>query len=379
MAEERNQPFRRVVIVGLGLIGGSIAAAAKRLPQPPEIRAVDVDAEGIGWAIANDLVTAGLDPDSASRAGWYGPGAADLIVVATPARFAEECFRTIALAGFDGVVTDVASTKSAVVSSGERLFASTPATFVGGHPMAGSEKSGVTASSATLFDGAYYVLTPTRTTDTQAFGRLHAFVTSLGARVVSVDPAVHDEAVAVVSHVPHVAAAALITLALRHVHGGEDVLRLAAGGFKDMTRIAAGSPQLWTGICLDNGPALVQGLRELSEVLDDFTQRVEASDAAGVDAWLTEAADVRRGLPARYVPAVTSLMEITLPVADRPGVVSDVTTAVSRAGCNIEDISIDHLSEDTALLRLLVTDEGDLMALVADLEARGFEPSARPL
>jgi prephenate dehydrogenase len=213
-----------------------------------------------------------------------------------------------------------------------------------------------------------------------AYRMVHAFVTSLGARVVSVDAAAHDDAVAIVSHVPHVTASALVELASsRAEEAGAELLRVAAGGFKDMTRIAAGSPDLWTGICLDNADALVAGLSGLEGVLAEFRERVAAGDAEGVRALLATAADARRALPAHWVPATTRLRELSVPVSDRPGVVGIVTTAASRAGCNIEDIEIDHQSEDSAVLRLVLTDEGSVEALLADLEARGFTPVLRPL
>lgn len=146
-----------------------------------------------------------------------------------------------------------------------------------------------------------------------------------------------------------------------------------------MTRIAAGSPDLWTGICLDNADAVAAGLAGLEQVLSDFRARVTAGDAEGVRALLAGAADVRRALPAQWVPATARLRELSVPVSDRPGVVGIVTTAASRAGCNIEDIEIDHRSEDSAELRLVLTDEGDVEALIADLQARGFAPLLRPL
>jgi prephenate dehydrogenase len=368
---------QRLTVVGLGLIGGSVAAAARRAGVR-RVRAVDPDPETLGFAVAEHLADEALTPDAASSAGWFRGDAADLIVLGTPVAMTTGWLARLAEEGYSGVVSDVASTKRAVVQAAER--AGGAFRFVGGHPMAGSERSGVTAASATLFDGVYYILTPTATTDMDAYRKVHAFVTSLGARVVSVDAAAHDEAVAIVSHVPHVAAAALVELAnTRAEEAGADLLRLAAGGFKDMTRIAAGSPDLWTGICLDNAPAVIAGIGGLESVLADFRRSVEAGDADAVRAWLAGAADVRRALPAQWVPATTRLRQLTVPVTDQPGVVGIVTTAVSRAGCNIEDIEIDHQSEDSAVLRLVLTDEGDAEALLADLSERGFAVELRPL
>ena len=300
------------------------------------------------------------------------------MVLATPAIVTEEWMRRLGEQGYDGVVTDVASTKGGVLQAA-REHLGAKASFVGGHPMAGSERSGIGAARADLFDGAYYVLTPTPETDMDAYRRVHSFVAALGARVISVDAAAHDEAVAIISHVPHVAAAALVDLAKSHAGEGDELLRLAAGGFKDTTRIAAGSPELWTGICLDNASAVSDGLDELTRVLSTFSHLVRAGDERGVRTWLENTAEVRRSLPAQWVPATEHLTELLIPVSDRPGVISEVTSAVGRFGCNIEAIEIDHQSEDTAVLVLVLTDEGDMESLVGDLGDRGFEPRLRPL
>jgi prephenate dehydrogenase len=185
--------------------------------------------------------------------------------------------------------------------------------------------------------------------------------------------------VAIVSHVPHVTAAALVDLASAHSGNRGELMRLAAGGFKDTTRIAAGSSDLWTGICLDNARALVEGLAELRERLEGFEIVLQAGDAEAVRAWLERAAEVRRSLPAQWVPATARLTELVVPMLDRTGVVAEITGAVSGAGCNIEGIDIDHQSEDTAVLVLVLTDEGDFDALVTDLLGRGYDPRLKPL
>ncbi|MBN2847592.1 MAG: prephenate dehydrogenase/arogenate dehydrogenase family protein [Coriobacteriia bacterium] len=370
--------IRGLTVIGLGLVGGSVALAARRAHPGMSIRAVDTDSASISFALNAGIASEAVTPEEAAGAGWFGPDATDLVLLGTPVAATLTWLDELAERGYSGIVTDVASTKRAVVEHAGALGATYH--FVGGHPMAGSERSGVVAATPTLFDGGYYILTPSASTDMTAYRRVHAFVTSLGARVVSVDAAAHDEAVAVVSHVPHVAAAALVELARERAdRAGADLLRLAAGGFKDMTRIAAGSPELWTGICLDNAPAVIAGLSDLERVLAEFRRRVERGEAAAVRAWLSGPAEVRRALPAQWVPATAELVELSVPVTDRPGVVGIVTTAVSRAGCNIEDIEIDHQSEDSAVLRLVLTDEGDVDGLLEDLAAHGFSPLLRPL
>jgi len=372
-------PFRTIAVIGVGLIGGSFAAAAKRLDAPPRVLGVDPDADSLVYALGHGIVDIALAPDDAIAAGWFGPESdVDLVVLATPASFAEEWLAKLSSAGYAGLVTDVASTKSGVLDAAARVLTS-GATFVGGHPMAGSELSGVTAAKPDLFDGAYYILTPTKSTDPEAFRRLHTFVSSLGARVITVEPSEHDRAVAIISHVPHVTASALVDLAKAHAGEGDELLRLAAGGFKDTTRIAAGSPDLWTGICLDNAEALSSGLDELCKVLTDFAGHVRNRDADAIRSWLARAADVRRALPSQWVPATSALWELLIPMIDRPGIVAEVTSAVGRAGCNIEAIEIDHQSESSAVLVLVLTDEGDHAQLVRELESLGFEPRLRSL
>ena len=370
--------FHRIAVVGVGLIGGSIAAALKRLPDAPTVVGIDVDAAGLAFAMGAGFIDEASLVDEPSALAWLSDDGVDLVVLATPARCAVDWLRRLGDSGFQGVVTDVASTKSGVVAAANAALPD-PSRFVGGHPMAGSERSGVTAARADLFDGAYWLLTPARDTDPDVYSSMHALVSAIGARVISVDAASHDEAVAIVSHVPHVTAAALVGLAAAHSGERGELMRLAAGGFKDTTRIAAGSADLWTGICLDNATALTDGLAELRERLATFESLVRGRDAEAIRAWLDSAAEVRRTLPAQWVPATARLAELAVPMLDRPGVVAEITGAVSRAGGNIEGIDIDHQSEDTAVLVLVLTDEGDLDGLVGDLRSRGYEPRLSPL
>ena len=370
--------FRSVAIVGVGLIGGSLAAGLKRMDDGPRVVGIDTDAASLDVAVSRGIIDEGSLPESDAARAWLGEDGVDLVVLATPARFVEEWLRTLALQRFPGVVTDVASTKSGVLAAVRDVLPD-PSRFVGGHPMAGSELSGVSAAKADLFDGAYWLLTPSADTDPDAFSAMHALVTGIGARVISVDAASHDEAVAIVSHVPHVTAAALVDLAAAHSGERGELMRLAAGGFKDTTRIAAGSAELWTGICLDNAVALSEGIEELRGRLEGFETVLRARDTEAIRAWLERAAEVRRSLPAQWVPATTQLTELAVPMLDRTGQVAEITGAASRAGCNIEGIDIDHQSESSAVLVLVLTDEGDFGTLIGDLKQRGYEPVMRPL
>lgn len=370
--------FDRICVIGIGLIGGSVAAACRSLPGAPKVYGIDADPVTVKEAVELGVVDQAAVSGSAQAGEWLSRDGVELVVLATPAVAAVEWLRVLGASGFAGVVTDVASTKAGVVAAA-RKHLTVPTHFVGGHPMAGSERSGVRAASADLFDGAYWILTPAADTDASAYSGVHALVSDLGARVVTVDAKRHDEAVAVVSHVPHVAAAALCDVAGAHSGEGGELLRLAAGGFKDTTRIAAGSPELWTGICIDNADALAAALREFRLSLGEFEAMVRGRDAESIRAWLESAAGIRRSLPVQWVPATTQLTQLVVPMVDRPGVVAEVTSAVSRAACNIEGIDIDHATEDRALLILVLTDEGDLSRLATELVDLGYEPRFTPL
>ena len=367
-----------MAVVGVGLIGGSFAAALKRLEPAPRVFGIDTDAGALEWAIAHGILDSGALPDASDSSEWLGPQGVGLVVLATPAAQVVEWIERLGGSGYSGVVTDVASTKTAVIEAAERHLTG-GARFVGGHPMAGSELSGVEAADGALFQGVYYVLTPTPDTDLGAYRKVHALVSGLGSRVISVSPREHDEAVAVVSHVPHVAASALVGVAVARAGKDGELLRLAAGGFKDTTRVAAGSPELWTGICMDNATAVAGGVDELRRALGEFAAMLRHGDSNGVHAWLARAADVRRSLPAQWVPATSALTEVSVPMVDRPGVIAEITTAASRAGCNIEAIEIEHLSESSARLVIVLTDEGDVVRFIDEVRAAGHAPQIRPL
>jgi prephenate dehydrogenase len=170
-----DDKIRRVVIIGVGLIGGSFALAMKSLEEPPEVRGIDTSAESLEWALANGVLDRASHADDPLATEWLSRGGSDLVVVATPATHTIEWLSRLGKAGFDGIVTDVASTKSAVLAAAQSLLVD-PSRYVGGHPMAGSERSGVTAARADLFVGAYWLLTPSKGTEADAFRTVHALV-----------------------------------------------------------------------------------------------------------------------------------------------------------------------------------------------------------
>ena len=204
-------------------------------------------------------------------------------------------------------------------------------------------------------------------------------ITGIDARVISIPREAHDRAVAIVSHVPHFVASSLVMLMEEAAGEKQTVMRLAAGGFKDTTRIAAGSPKLWCGIAFDNAAQIEQGLKEMQRILADFERALEEGDRARLTQLLDEAARTRRALPAAWVPSTERLLDVRIPMANRTGVVAQVTTIASSVGCNIQSIEIDHVTEDSAVLDMVLTDEGDIGKLSYLLIDAGYAVSLSPL
>ena len=372
-----DQAFRRIAVVGFGLVGASFAAAVRAAYPDTRVLAVDIDERTLAEAVERGWATDGALPDDPAFERFVGDGC-DLVVLATPVGAAERYFEDLARWDYRGIVTDTASTKARITALAERVLPH-PENFVPGHPMAGSDVNGIEGARPDLFKGAHWILCPDADTPAEHFPRLHELVTSIGARVIALPREDHDEAVAVVSHVPHIMASSLVQLASRHADDQQALMRLAAGGFKDSTRIAAGSPELWCGIAFDNKDALSDGLDEIRGIIGAFADALASDDRAALTALLADAAAARRALPAAWVPSTERLLEVRIPMEDRPGVVAEVTTVTSSVGCNIQSIEIDHVTEDSAVLSLVLTDEGDIGQLSAQLINAGFSVSFSPL
>lgn len=348
----------RANIVGVGLIGGSIGLALRAGGWT--VSGVDHDGARTARALELGVIDeVGLDPD------------AEVTFVATPVRTVAEAARK-ALAGTTGLVTDVGSVKAPIVTAVDDRR------FVGGHPMAGSEQEGVEGATGDLFEGAVWVLTPTAGTDDAAYARIRGIVSSFGAEVIALPPERHDELVAVVSHVPHLTAASLMRIADDRADEHAALLRLAAGGFRDMTRIASGHPGIWPDICEENRVAIVAGLDRLIQALGEARDQVASGEREALLADLARARAARVNLPVRYTrPA--ELVEVRVPVPDRPGVLADVTTLATELDVNIVDLEIAHSAEGPRGVLILVVEDGMAERFRGGLIARGYRPALQHL
>jgi prephenate dehydrogenase len=270
--------IRRLAVIGVGLLGGSVAKAVRARGLAQEVVGVGRDLGRLQPALADGT----LDRVSTDLA--EGVRGADFVVVAAPVRTIEDVLHRAwdALAE-DAVVTDVGSSKAAIVQTAVALARRQPRAFVGSHPMAGSEKSGYGVARTDLFENALVVVTPVETSAPAAVKTVTAFWEHLGARVATLDPAAHDAALAAISHLPHLVACALVDAVSRAT---PEALALAARGFKDTTRIAAGDPTMWQEIFVANRTALLETLTAFRASLAELTALVEAGDASALEAAL---------------------------------------------------------------------------------------------
>jgi len=341
MSGESGRP-RRAAVIGTGLIGGSVGLALRH--EGWHVTGSDRDAERSRRALELGAIDeVGDDPG------------AELTFVAVPVSSLAGAAAAALEAG--GVVTDVGSVKAGVAAQVDHPR------FVGGHPMAGSEAVGVDGARADLFRGAVWVLTPTATTDPRAHALVHSVVRSFGADVITLDPAQHDRVVATVSHVPHLTAAALMGLAARRGESDATLLRLAAGGFRDMTRVAAGDPSMWIDICSDNRVAILDVLDELVGSLSSLRSIVEAGESDELESRLHRAQVARRSLPVS-APPPEQLAEVRVPIPDRAGEFSAIAALAGAHDINVYDIEIaHHAGVPTGLLILVVAaDRADELA-----------------
>lgn len=348
-----NGPHR-ATIIGTGLIGGSVGLALRE--QGWSVSGVDADPATQERALELGAIDRiGIDADSA------------ITVVAVPAQAVAAAVRR-ALSETTGVVTDVGSVKATIVGEID------DPRFVGGHPMAGSEQLGVEGADAHLFEGAVWVLTPVAGTNSDHYATVAAMARLLGADIVALDPERHDALVAVVSHVPHLTAAALMGLAIERAEEHGALLRLAAGGFRDMTRIAAGTPTIWPDICAENSQAIIEVLDRLMSEIQSIRNEVAAADTSGLLTRLQTAHDARRNLPSRVVQPA-DVAEVRVPVPDRDGVIAEVATLASDCSINIADIEVAHSSEGDRGVLIMLVEANRAEEFRVRLSERGYRPN----
>jgi prephenate dehydrogenase len=279
--------IRRLCIIGVGLMGGSLARALRGAGRCEEVVGAGRSAATLEKAQALGVI------DRYEHEMGRAAEGADLIVVAVPLGATADVFRAIKDQLTDDVVlTDVGSAKRVVLDAAAEAFGRVPPNLVPGHPIAGTEKSGVEASSATLFAGHRVILTPVPETDPVATARVKSMWETVGAEVIEMDPDHHDEVLAATSHLPHVLAYVLVDV-LGHMEQRREIFRYAAGGFRDFTRIASSDPQMWHDICVANRDAILEALEHFDIEFRKAIDLIRRGDSAGIKALFTRAKQLR--------------------------------------------------------------------------------------
>ncbi len=351
---------RRAMVVGTGLIGASAGMALRRAGW--HVSGTDSDAARQAEAAERGaLDEVGVDPD------------ADLAIVAVPVgAIAHVAREALAALGPSAAVTDVGGVKASVVE------AVRSPRFVGGHPMAGSELEGPQGADPSLFEGATWVLTPVGDTDPEAFRLVSSVVGDLGAEVVALSPERHDALVAIVSHVPHLVAATMMAEAAAEAEEHAVLLRLAAGGFRDMTRVASGHPGIWPEVCKQNAIPIKEGLGRLRSALDRVISTIDAGDSVGLTDLLESARKARRSLP-KGAASAGPLSELRIRIPDRPGLLAELTTTAGELGINLFDLEIAHSAEGDLGVAILVVGSAQAAPLREALVANGMRVATREL
>lgn len=352
-----------VVIAGVGLIGGSVGLGVRQRFLAERVVGLDQNPEALSAAQGMGVIhEAKLSPGE-----WLK--AADLVILATPAKALVPLAKDLEpFLGRHTVLTDVGSVKSEVVRALSHLR------FVGGHPMAGSEKSGVQNASAALLENAVWALTPADTTDPAALALVREFVTHLGAKPLKVRPEQHDRLVAAVSHVPYLAAVAL-TQMIAEDEDKDLMMLLAAGGYRDLTRIASGNPLMSRDMVLGNREAIHEALSGLKRQLETLTETLD--DPEGLLASAEAAKRTRDSFPIVKRSLLPARYEIVVGVPDRPGELAKMTGALGGADININDIEVLGIRETGGAVRLAFDSEAQLKRAVQVLSGIGYEVMTR--
>jgi prephenate dehydrogenase len=357
-------PQTRIAIIGLGVIGGSLGLSLKSLGK---YRLVGIDRDEQTLRVA--LETGAIDEGTTDCC--LGVAGAGIVFLAVPvASIMEIAARIRDSAPADAVVTDVGSTKGQVVETLEGLY---PDRFVGGHPMTGSEHAGISGADQYLFENAIYVLTPTEHTSPRALSAVEQLVREIGASPICLTPREHDLIVAAVSHQPYLLAVALMNLTASLEPDHPAAMLLAAGGFRDLTRVASGDPSMWMDIFASNREFILQTSRQLRLLLSEMESCLEDGDTAALTDRLARARAGRARIPSVVRGFLPAVYEVLVTVPDRPGAIAGIAGILGDQGINIVDIEILRIREgDGGTLRLAFRTEEDAAAALFALQGRGW-------
>jgi prephenate dehydrogenase len=356
-----------VFIIGLGLIGGSISLTIKET-KDVSVLGFDQSEDRVKEALTLQVV------DEQVESIRMGAEKADLIVIAVPVQQTLAVLKELSLCKLknDVLITDVGSTKGKITEYAHCLEEK-GITFIGGHPMAGSHKSGVSAARKHLFENAFYILTPSQNTSDAHVNRLKNWLKGTNANFVILSAEEHDKIAGGISHFPHIIAASLVHQIEVLNHTNPLTTRLAAGGFRDITRIASSNPSMWKDILVHNRDTLLTLFDHWQVEMEKIRSYIEEIDDVNIFQYFKEAKAIRDGMPQKQVGAIPSFYDMYVDVPDYPGIISEVTGILAEDRISITNIRIIETREDIlGVLRLSFRTEEDRKRASICLEERNY-------
>ena len=308
---------KTIYIAGLGLIGASMALGIKRDHPDYKILGYNRSQASRDIALERGMIDRATD-DFAS----FAP-LADVIILSLPIKQTIAFLQELATLELkEGVIiSDAGSTKSAIVSTAEKYFADKPVRFVGAHPMAGSHKTGAASADVNLFENAYYIFTPSSLTTPDTLEEMKDLLSGLHARFIEIDAKEHDRVTSQISHFPHILASGLMEQTASYAEEHEMARRFAAGGFRDMTRIAESEPGMWTSILLSNRETIIERIEDFKRRLDEVGQAISKGDENQIWNFFNQAREQRQAMEIHKRGGVDSSFDLYVDVPDEENVI----------------------------------------------------------
>ena len=360
----------KVFVIGLGLIGGSLAMAIRHTHEHAHIVGYDVNTKNVELAKFLGMI------DQQVVTIEEGAIDADLIILAVPVDQTEKIVVSLADMELKShvIVTDAGSTKSTVVEAAKCLDEK-GITFIGGHPMAGSHKSGAAAAKPHLFENAFYLLTPSESSHPEVIEELKEWLKGTRANFIVVSPHTHDWLTGVISHFPHIVAAGLVNQAKNYSQENELVSRLAAGGFRDITRIASSSPEMWRDILLHNRDILLNILDDWLKEMMTIKELVSSRNSEEIYRFFSQAKNFRDDMPVDTKGAIPAFYDLYVDIPDTPGSVAEITSLLAKEEISITNIRIIETREEIygVLVISFQNDEDRLKATEAIKKQTSYE------
>lgn len=353
--------------IGLGLIGGSIAKAIRRVFPSYTIIGYDTDMANLKEAYEDGTLT------GCSSNVTEDFNICDYIFLCAPVHYNIDYLPILKkIIKPTTIITDVGSVKSDIYKAVEEYELCEH--FIGGHPMVGSESSGYATSNDRLIENAYYFITPSATVSEEYVRDFNTFIEDLGAIPIVYSPTAHDEVTAYISHIPHVIAVNLVNLVKSTDTKDGINKQLAAGGFKDITRIASSSPVVWEHILLSNSDNVIKGLETYIDSISDVINAIKSHDGNQINQLFASARDYRNSIPDNATGVIRMTYEVYVDIPDEPGAMAKVISLISDAHINLKNVGITHNREDSeGVLRVSFYNDDDTKAAISILKSQCYK------